>query len=108
MELLLNTPQAIPEVSIPLQQPKHVEGEVFVQFTKEELDRSAVSFQFYLVLKFLRQRPSLDRIRGFIHSRWGLSTHPVVSVMRRPRNFFVRFSNEDDFLKGISRKKLRH
>ncbi|XP_040987651.1 uncharacterized protein LOC121235368 [Juglans microcarpa x Juglans regia] len=95
-------PEAIPEVNIPLRQPRHVEGEVFVQFTKEELDRSAVPFRFSLVLKFLRQRPSLDRIRGFIHSRWGLSTQPMVSVMRKPRNVFVQFSNEDDFLKAIS------
>ncbi|KAF5459762.1 hypothetical protein F2P56_019682, partial [Juglans regia] len=82
--------------------PKCVEGEFFVQFTKEELDRSAVPFRFSMVLEFLRQRPSLDRIRGFIHSRWGLTKQPVVSAMRKARNVFVRFSDEDDFLKSLS------
>ncbi|KAF5459761.1 hypothetical protein F2P56_019681, partial [Juglans regia] len=93
---------ALPEVSIPFRPPKCVEGEFFVQFTKEELDRSAVPFRFSMVLEFLRQRPSLDRIRGFIHSRWGLTKQPVVSAMRKARNVFVRFSDEDDFLKSLS------
>ncbi|KAF5459760.1 hypothetical protein F2P56_019680, partial [Juglans regia] len=94
--------KALPEVSIPFRPPKCVEGEFFVQFTKEELDRSAVPFRFSMVLEFLRQRPSLDRIRGFIHSRWGLTKQPVVSAMRKARNVFVRFSDEDDFLKSLS------
>ncbi|XP_035540280.1 uncharacterized protein LOC118344244 [Juglans regia] len=103
-ELVSQVPQALPEVSIPFRPPKCVEGEFFVQFTKEELDRSAVPFRFSMVLKFLRQRPSLDRIRGFIHSRWGLTNQPVVSAMRKARNVFVRFSDEDDFLKSLSRE----
>ncbi|XP_040994284.1 uncharacterized protein LOC121240822 [Juglans microcarpa x Juglans regia] len=70
---------AILDVNIPLRQPKHVEGEVFVQFTKEELDRSAVPFRFSLVLKFLRQRPSLDRIREANELKDG-STKGVVSL----------------------------
>ncbi|XP_042979889.1 uncharacterized protein LOC122310071 [Carya illinoinensis] len=57
-----------------------------------------------MVVKFLRQRPSLDSIRAFIRSRWGLSSLPVVSAMQRPRNIFIRMSNELDFLKALSRK----
>lgn len=29
---------------------------------------------------------------------------PVVSAMRQPRHVFVRFSNEEDFLKAMSRE----
>lgn len=51
-ESLLQTPQAIPEVSIPFWQPKYVDGEFFVHFTQEEVDRSAVPFRFPMVLNF--------------------------------------------------------
>jgi len=49
-------------------------------------------------MKFLKQRPSLDRIRAFINGRWGLVSQPVVSAMRKARNVFVRFALEADFI----------
>lgn len=56
--------------------------------------RSASPFAFSLVLKFLRQRPSLDVIRSVIRSRWGLESQLVVSAMPKPRSVFLQFSNE--------------
>ncbi|XP_035545051.1 uncharacterized protein LOC118348161 [Juglans regia] len=83
---------------------KYVDGEICFQFSKEEIARSAEPFRFSIVLKFLKQRPSLDSIRSFINNRWGLSCMPTVSAMRRPRNVFIRMTNELDFLKALSRE----
>lgn len=102
-DLVSQTPQAIPEVAFQFRHPKVVDGEVFVQFSKEELEKSAKPFRFAIVMKFLHQRPSLDRIRSFIHGRWGLMAQQVVSTMRRPSHVFVRSSNEEDFLKAMTR-----
>ncbi|KAF5465161.1 hypothetical protein F2P56_015190 [Juglans regia] len=87
-----------------LRPPKMVEGEVYFQFTKEEIARLAEPFCYSVVLKFLKNRPSLDAVRAFIHSRWGLMAILVVSSMRRPRNIFVRMANEADFTKALSRE----
>ncbi|GLT71082.1 hypothetical protein SLA2020_431240 [Shorea laevis] len=103
-EMVSVKPQPIPEVLVPFRSPKVVDGEVCVQFSKEEIERSAAPFRFAMVLKFLKQRPSLDQIRTFINGRWGLVAQPVVSAMRKPRNVFVRFSLEADFLKAMSRE----
>lgn len=70
-------------------------------FSKDEVDRSAIPFQYSLVLKFLLQRPSLDSIRSFICARWGMSKQPIVSSMNKPRNIFVCLTLEDDFVKAF-------
>lgn len=50
------------------------------------------------------QRPSLDVIRAFIKSKWGLNSQPVIFAMKKARNVFVRISNEDDFKKAMARE----
>ncbi|KAG2679826.1 hypothetical protein I3760_11G069500 [Carya illinoinensis] len=104
VELVSATPQPIPDVQLPPRVHKTMDGEVYFLFSKEEMLKSAEPFRFSLVLKFLRQRPSLDAIRIFIKNRWGLSGMAVVSIMRRPRNVFVRLTSEDDFNKAFSRE----
>jgi hypothetical protein len=84
-----------------------VDGEVCVQFSKDKIERSAAPFRFAMVMKFLKQRPSLDRIRAFINGRWGLVSQLVVSTMRKPRNVFVQFSLEADFIKAMSRESSK-
>ncbi|KAF5449716.1 hypothetical protein F2P56_030133 [Juglans regia] len=81
-----------------------MDGEVYFMFSKEEIVKSAEPFRLSLVLKFLRQRPSLDAIRLFIKNRWGLSGIAVVSAMRKPYNVFVRLTSEKDFNKVFSRE----
>jgi len=81
-----------------------VDGEVYVQFSRDEIERTVAPFRFAMVMKFLKQRTSLNRIREFINGRWGLVTQPVVSAMRKPRNVFVQFSLEADFIKAMSRE----
>jgi len=103
-ELVSVPPQPTPEVVVPFRSPQVVDGEVCVQFSKDEIERSAAPFRFAMVMKFLKQRPSLDRIRAFINGHWGLVSQPVVSAMRKPRNVFVRFSLEADFIKAMSRE----
>lgn len=89
---------------VPFQSPQVVDGEVCVQFSRDEIERSVALFRFAMVMKFLKQRPSLDWIRTFINGRWGLVSQPVVSTIRKPRNVFVRFSLEADFIKAMSRE----
>ncbi|XP_041025303.1 uncharacterized protein LOC121265683 [Juglans microcarpa x Juglans regia] len=101
-DLVLETPQPIPEVMVPFRSHKIVDGEVCIIFSKDEVDRSAIPFQYSLVLKFLRQRPSLDSIRAFIKARWGLSNQPIVSSMSKP--VFVRLALEEDFVKAFARE----
>ncbi|XP_041016212.1 uncharacterized protein LOC121258736 [Juglans microcarpa x Juglans regia] len=103
-DMVLDSPQPLPEVSVPFRAHTNVEGEVCVIFSKDELDRSAAPFQFSLVLKFLRQRPSLNAFRSFIRSGWGLLKQPVVSAMNRPRNVFIRMTSEEDFVKAFARE----
>ncbi|XP_035544640.1 uncharacterized protein LOC118348022 [Juglans regia] len=104
VDLVSTVPQPIPEMNVSHRGPKYVDGEICFQFSKEEIARSAEPFRFSIVLKFLKQRPSLDSIRSFINNRWGLSCMPIVSAMRRPRNVFIRMTNELDFLKALSRE----
>ncbi|KAF5469004.1 hypothetical protein F2P56_013109 [Juglans regia] len=102
-ELVAAVPQPIPEMMLLPRLLKVLDGEVYFQFLREEIIKSAESFRFSVVLKFLKQRPSLDVVRCFIHNHWGLSTTPVVSSMRRLRNVFVCMANEVDFTKALSR-----
>ncbi|XP_040991002.1 uncharacterized protein LOC121238239 [Juglans microcarpa x Juglans regia] len=97
-------PQPIPIVAILLRPPKILDGEIYISFSKEEITKSAEPFIFSLVLKFFRNRPSLDDIRSYIRRRWGLVVQPVVSLMAAPRSVFVRFANEGDFKMAISRE----
>ncbi|KAF5468915.1 hypothetical protein F2P56_013023 [Juglans regia] len=103
-DLVAAIPQPIPEMTHAPRPLKMVEGEVYFQFTKEEITRSAEPFRYSVVLKFLKNRPSLDAVRAFIHSRWGLTAIPVVSSMRRPRNVFVCMANEVDFTQALSQE----
>lgn len=100
----VQTPQPIPEVEVPLQPLKVFEGVLYVTFTKEEIECSAQPFRFSLVLKFLSRWQSLDNIKGFCFRRWGLGAQLVISAMANPRSVFVRFSNEEDSIKGFSRE----
>lgn len=64
--MVAQSPQALPEVVVPLRHLEVIDGEVCIIFLKEEIDRSSESFKFSLVLKFLHQSPMLDAIRSFI------------------------------------------
>lgn len=98
------SPLPLPEVNIPMKPPKMIDEELCVMFSPEEIHKSAQPFVFSLVMKFLRQRPSLDVIRSFVRSRWGLESQPMVSSMRKPIHVFLRFSKADDFLKDFSQE----
>ncbi|XP_042944611.1 uncharacterized protein LOC122278495 [Carya illinoinensis] len=104
VDLVSAAPQPIPAFDVPFRAPKVVDGELCFLFSKDEIRKSAEPFWFSLVLKFLRRRPSLDAIRAFIRSRWGLSGIPVVSSMSKPRNVFIRFQSESDLNKALSRE----
>ncbi|XP_041004157.1 uncharacterized protein LOC121249521 [Juglans microcarpa x Juglans regia] len=97
-------PLATAEFEVPFRAPKIIEGELCFLFSKDEIKKSAEPFRFSSVLKFLKRRPSLDAIRAFIHSRWGLVGIPVVSTMSRPCNVFIQFQSEDDLNKAMARE----
>ncbi|XP_035541522.1 uncharacterized protein LOC118344586 [Juglans regia] len=103
-DLISATPQPLPEMEVSFRQPKIIDGELVFSFSTEEIAKLAQPFRYSIVLKFIRQRPSLDAVRSFIRTRWGLSSMPMVSAMQRPRNVFVRMANEMDFNKALSRE----
>lgn len=106
-DMVAQSPQPIPVVEVPPCPPKIIDAKFYMLFTKEEIDRSTTPFKFSMVMKFIRQRPSLDAIHSFIRNRWGLEIkQPVISAMRRPRNIYVRFSNEPVFFKVLSREAI--
>lgn len=77
-------------------------GRSSCSFPEKKLSILVASFRFSMVMKFLGQRPSLDRIHIFISGRWGLFAQPVILAMRKPRNVFFWFSFEEDFFKAMS------
>ncbi|XP_035551728.1 uncharacterized protein LOC118349893 [Juglans regia] len=66
--------------------PKVLDGEVYFQFTKEEIARSAEPFRYSVVLKFLKNRPSLDA---------------VVSYGPRPFRFQNMWTSHGDFKRCV-------
>ncbi|XP_041024617.1 uncharacterized protein LOC121265149 [Juglans microcarpa x Juglans regia] len=104
VDLVSVVPQPLPELVVSHRAPKTKDGELFFQFSKEEIFRLAEPFRFSIVLKFLRNRPSLDAIRIFIRNRWSLEGVPVVSTMRHPINVFVRMASEEDCMRALSRE----
>lgn len=65
-DLLLDSPQPIPEVVVPFRGPKIVDGDVCILFSNEEIENLALPFRFSIVLhEFMRQRPSLNSIRVY-------------------------------------------
>ncbi|XP_041025281.1 uncharacterized protein LOC121265657 [Juglans microcarpa x Juglans regia] len=104
VDLVSVVPHPLPELSVAHRVPKSKDGESFFQFSKEEIQRSAEPFRFSIVLKFLRNRPSLDAIRAFIQKCWNLDGIPVVSNMLHPRNVFIRMTSEEDYMKALSRE----
>lgn len=88
VDIVVNRPQPLPEMEIPLREPNiSAEGEMFFLFSKTEILKFAEPFRYAVVVKFLRRRPSLDHVRGFIKNHWGLRAMPVVGQLRNPRRF---------------------
>lgn len=98
-----SVPQPILEIVMPHRFSKVLDGKVYFQFSREGITKSAEPFRYSVVLKFLKQWPSLDAVGSFIHKSWGLSSTLVISSIRRPRNVFTRMMNEADFTKALSR-----
>lgn len=94
----------VPNLSVLLHALKTIDGELYFQFSKEEISCLEESFKFSIVLKFLKQRPSLDAIRAFIRSWWGLEGTPMVFAMRCPCNVFIHISSKANFFKALSRE----
>lgn len=103
-DTVTQSPQPLPVIEVPLCAPKVIDGECCLLFSKEKTKRSTAPFKFSLVMKFLRQRPSLDGIRSFIRHRWGLNVQSVVFTMQRPFNLFIFPMNQ--ILSRPSQEKL--
>ncbi|KAG2411217.1 hypothetical protein I3760_Q020500 [Carya illinoinensis] len=61
-DLVSTVPQPLPVMEVPFRQPKIIDGELVFTFSAKEIDKLAQPFRFSIVLKFLRQRPSLDAV----------------------------------------------
>lgn len=99
-----NRLQPVPRIDLPIRDPKFNDGEMFFMFSKAEISKSAEPFRFSVVIKFLRKRPSLDYIRGFIKSCWNLHVMPVVGQLSNPPNVLVRLTEENDFTSVMARR----
>ncbi|KAF5465280.1 hypothetical protein F2P56_015300 [Juglans regia] len=105
--IVLDRPLPMPEVVVPMQEAKLIEGELCFIFNKEEINRMAALFRFSVVLSFQRRCPSLDVIRGYIKNRWGLISMPVVgAIRRRACNVLVHLTNEANFVTTMSREVM--
>ncbi|CAA3024617.1 Hypothetical predicted protein [Olea europaea subsp. europaea] len=95
VDIVFGRPTPLPNIEIPWKEPKtNSNGQVWYQFTHEEIQKTTEPLKFAVVLKLLRKRSSVDQIRGYIKVRWGLSEMPVIRAMRNPRHVLVRIMNE--------------
>ncbi|XP_042974693.1 uncharacterized protein LOC122306327 [Carya illinoinensis] len=102
-DVVVNRPQPLPSLDISVREPRFVDGEMFFTFSPAEVAKSVEPFCFAVVLKFQRRRPSLDQIRIFIKSKWGLKAMPVVGQLRNSLNILVHLINEGDFVSVTAR-----
>lgn len=103
VDAMMDWPQVLPMVEIPFREPKFSDGEMFFPFSRTKIKQSAKSFRFSIVLKFLSRRPSLDHVRGFIKTCWGLRVLSIVGQLKNPRNILVWLSNEENFIAVMTR-----
>ncbi|XP_040996161.1 uncharacterized protein LOC121242352 [Juglans microcarpa x Juglans regia] len=71
--------------------------------SEAEMSKAVEDLRFALVLKFLRQRPSIDRVRLAIVKTRGLLEIPTVSFMDN-YHVLVQMGSERDFVHGWARE----
>lgn len=52
-DIVINRPQPLSRIDLPIIEPRFNDGEIFFLFSKAEINKSAEPFCFSMVLKFL-------------------------------------------------------
>ncbi|TXG59223.1 hypothetical protein EZV62_013796 [Acer yangbiense] len=87
----------------PMRYPVDINGELGFIFSEMEMVKAEEDFRFALVMKFMRFRPSIDRIRLSVVKTWGLTEIPTISFMD-DYHVLIHMKNERDFVHGWTRE----
>ncbi|CAA3013885.1 Hypothetical predicted protein [Olea europaea subsp. europaea] len=102
-DMVVGKPTPLADIEIPWKETKiSADGQVWYQFTHEKIQKMVEPLKYAMVIKFLRKRPSVDDIRGYIKARWGLSEMLVIGAMGNPQQVLIRINNEADFVTTCS------
>lgn len=82
----------ITDVPLPQKQINSKDGKHAILFSPLEIQRSEALFQFTIIAKFSRGRPTMETIRNYIASQWGLK-NPVVVGLMDPRHVLIKLVN---------------
>lgn len=78
IDVMGSNPQILSNINIPHRDMKFQDDDMFFVFSKVEVQLLSKPICFSVVLKFLRRRPLLGHIQGFIDKRWGLKAIPLL------------------------------
>ncbi|KAK3219917.1 hypothetical protein Dsin_013887 [Dipteronia sinensis] len=92
-----------PAFKIPMRFPVDINGELGFIFSETEMVKAEEDFRFALVMKFMRYRPSIDKIRLSVVKTWGLTEIPTISFMD-DYHVLIHMKNERDFVHGWTRE----
>ncbi|KAK0595455.1 hypothetical protein LWI29_006801 [Acer saccharum] len=81
----------------PMRYPVDINGELGFIFSEMKMVKVEEDFRFALVMKFMRFRPSIDRIRLSVVKTWGLTEIPTISFMD-DYHVLIHMKNEQDFV----------
>lgn len=86
----------ITDIPLPIRHHQLKEGFPAIHFTPLELQRTEALFQFTLIAKFLRGRPTMETIRIHINEKWGLQQVAIVGLIDA-RHILIKLANAEDF-----------
>lgn len=92
-----------PSFKIPMRFAVEIYGEQGFIFSDAEMNRAAEDLRFDLMLKFLKFRPSIDKIRIEVVKTWGFSKIPMISIMD-DYHVLVQLRNERVLVHGLARE----
>ncbi|XP_042959294.1 uncharacterized protein LOC122294521 [Carya illinoinensis] len=92
-----------PTFKIPMRFPVDIDGEMGFVFSELEMTKAADEFRYALVMKFMKSRPSIDKIRLTVVKTWGLTEVPTISFMDE-FHVLIHMKNERDFVHGWARE----
>ncbi|KAK1577801.1 hypothetical protein Q3G72_024969 [Acer saccharum] len=90
----------------PMRYPVDINDELGFIFSEMKMVKAEEDFRFALVMKFMRFRPSIDRIRLSVVKTWGLTEIPMISFMD-DYHVLIHMKNERDFVHGWTREASR-
>ncbi|KAJ0088691.1 hypothetical protein Patl1_32423 [Pistacia atlantica] len=88
---------------LPMCFPVDIDGELGFVFLDSEMVKAAEDLKFALVMKFMRVRPSIDKLHLHVVKNWGLIEIPQISFMD-DYHILIHMKNERDFIHGWTRE----